>query len=262
MTPARPYALKRPFDVISASALLVVCSPLLLGSVLAVWLQDFRNPFYLARRVARGGGDFTMIKIRSMVTNAAVSGVNSTSSDDRRITAVGRFIRRWKIDELSQFLNVLNGTMAVVGPRPQVREWGTDLYTADEMALLSVRPGITDLSSIVFSDEGAILAGAAHADLEYNRVIRPWKSRLGLFYIRHMSLKLDLRIAWLTFIAIFDRRTALDGVAAILEKHGADAALVQVASRHGAIPIAAPPGASESDPGGAASRARPALTAT
>ena len=243
MTPVRPYALKRPFDVISASALLVVCSPLLLGSVLAVWLQDFRNPFYLARRVARGGGDFTMIKIRSMVTNAAVSGVNSTSSDDRRITAVGRFIRRWKIDELSQFLNVLNGTMAVVGPRPQVREWGTDLYTADEMALLSVRPGITDLSSIVFSDEGEILAGAAHADLEYNRVIRPWKSRLGLFYIRHMSLKLDLRIAWLTFIAIFDRRKALDGVVALLAQCGAPPELITIARRDRPLFPAPPPGA-------------------
>ena len=101
----------------------------LLGAMLAVWLQDFHSPFYRAPRVARGGGDFTMMKIRSMVVNAANSGVSSTGADDRRITAVGRFIRRWKVDELSQFLNVLAGSMSVVGPRPQVRAWGADLAT-------------------------------------------------------------------------------------------------------------------------------------
>jgi lipopolysaccharide/colanic/teichoic acid biosynthesis glycosyltransferase len=243
------YPLKRVFDLISSSAVLILASPLLAGALLAVWLQDFHNPFYLARRVGRGGRDFTMIKIRSMIANAAASGVNSTGSDDRRITAVGRFIRRWKIDELSQFLNVVNGTMSVVGPRPQVRHWGTDLYTADEMDLLSVRPGITDLSSIVFSDEGDILAGADHADLEYNRLIRPWKSRLGLFYIRQASLGLDCRIAWLTLLAIFNRRRALDGVAATLTKHAADPELISVARRDQPLIPAAPPGATAIEDG-------------
>lgn len=243
MNGARSYPLKRAFDIVFSLGLLLVTSPLLVGCLAAVWLQDRHSPFYKAPRVARGGGLFTMIKIRSMVVNADKSGPNSTGSSDRRITGVGRFIRRYKIDELSQFLNVVAGSMSVVGPRPQTRAWGVDLYTAEEMALLSVRPGITDLSSIVFSDEGEILAGADHADLEYNRVIRPWKSRLGLFYIRHMSLGLDLRICWLTFLAITNKPRALAGIEAILRRHGADPDLIAVCRRQDPVPAAPPPGA-------------------
>lgn len=239
---SRSYPLKRLFDLVFSAGVLIAASPLLLGSMLAVWLQDFHSPFYKAPRVARGGGDFTMMKVRSMVVNAAKSGVNSTGANDRRITAVGHFIRRWKIDELSQFLNVLAGSMSVVGPRPQVRHWGVDLYTDEEMQLLSVRPGITDLASIVFSDEGDILAGAVHADLEYNRVIRPWKSRLGLFYVEHMSLGLDLRIVWLTFLAIVDKSAALAGVAKILERHSADPLLIAACRRDTPLAAYPPPG--------------------
>lgn len=245
----RSYAGKRLFDIVVSAAVLIAASPLLLGSMLAVWLQDRHSPFYMAPRVARGGGQFTMIKIRSMVINASRSGVNSTGTNDRRITAVGRFIRRWKIDELSQFLNVLAGSMSVVGPRPNTRSWGVDLYTDQELPLLSVRPGITDLSSIIFSDEGEILAGAAHADLEYNRVIRPWKSRLGLFYIEHMSLMLDLRIAWLTFLAILDKSKAIDGVVMILSRHGADPELIATCRRQAPLRAVPPPGADEIETG-------------
>ena len=137
---------KRLFDLAVSIAVLTLTGPLLLGSMFAVWLQDRHSPFYKARRVARGGGEFTMMKIRSMVVNAEKTGVNSTGAEDRRITAVGRFIRRWKIDELSQFLNVLCGDMSVVGPRPNTRAWGVDLYTAEEMRLLELKPGITDFA--------------------------------------------------------------------------------------------------------------------
>lgn len=249
MTVGRTYALKRAFDVIVAGGVLLIFSPLLLGSMLAVWLQDRHSPFYMAPRVAKGGGTFTMIKVRSMIVNAAKTGVNSTGANDKRITAVGRFIRRYKIDELSQFLNVLFGSMSVVGPRPQVRAWGVDLYTDEEMALVSVRPGITDLASIVFSDEGEILAGAPHADLRYNEVIRPWKSRLGLFYLDHMSLALDLKICWLTALAIIDKRKALDGVVNILNNHGADVELIATCRRDAPLRAAPPPGASEVETG-------------
>ena len=133
--------------------------------------------------------------------------------------------------------------MSIVGPRPQVRSWGTDLFTTEEQRLLSVPPGITDLSSIVFADEGMILADAEHADLEYNRIIRPWKSRLGLFYIDHASLTLDLRIMWLTFLAIVSKRAAINGVQTILRTHCADAQLAAVCTRAGPLPAAPPPGA-------------------
>lgn len=248
-TKYRGYSLKRGVDVTLSLLILLVASPLLLLSMLAVWLQDFRSPLYKATRVARGGGSFTMMKVRSMVVNAEKSGVNSTGATDHRITFVGRFIRRWKVDELSQFLNVLTGTMSIVGPRPQVRHWGVDLYTAEEMQLLLVRPGITDLASIVFSDEGDILSGAEHPDLKYNQVIRPWKSRLGLFYVQNSSLLLDLRIIWLTFLAIISRKRALKGVVAILEAHEADSLLAKVSRREGVPPVYAPPGASEIEAG-------------
>lgn len=217
-------------------------SPLLLGSILAVWLEDFKNPFYIARRVALGGDDFAMIKIRSMVLNAEKSGVNSTGAGDIRITKVGHFIRRYKVDELSQFINVLIGDMSVVGPRPNSRAWGVDLYTEVENGLLTVRPGITDLSSIVFSDEGDILKDEIHADEGYNALIRPWKSRLGLLYIANQSLILDIRIIWLTALAVINKRKALEGVGRILADLDAPADLRAVCQRDQKLVPAKPPG--------------------
>lgn len=251
------HPLKRPFDILVSAGVLVAASPLLLGSMFAVWLQDRQSPFYMAPRVARGGGMFTMIKIRSMIVDAAKSGVNSTGANDKRVTGVGRFIRRYKIDELSQFINVMAGSMSVVGPRPNTRSWGTDLYTDEEMRLLDVRPGVTDLASIVFSDEGDILAGAEHADLRYNELIRPWKSRLSLFYIEHMSVGLDLQICWLTALALLDKRRALDGVVSVLEKRGADPDLVETARRTTPLRAFPPPGASEVETGAPRVRGAP-----
>jgi lipopolysaccharide/colanic/teichoic acid biosynthesis glycosyltransferase len=234
---------KRLFDLLFSALVLLLAGPLLLVILFLVWRQDRHDPFYRAPRVGRGGREFTMMKVRSMVVNADRSGVNSTGAGDRRITPLGHFIRRWKIDELSQFLNVFRGDMSVVGPRPNTRAWGVDLYTAEEMRLLDMKPGITDLSSIVFSDEGQILAGAEHADLTYNQVIRPWKSRLGLLYGRHQSVALDLRIVWLTAVAILDKPRALQGVVAILESLNADPQLVAVCRREGPVPAGAAPGA-------------------
>ena len=234
---------KRAFDVVFSALVLLLVSPVMLVALFLVWFQDRHSPLYKAPRVARGGGDFTMVKIRSMRVGADKTGVSSTSANDNRVTAVGRTIRRFKLDELSQFWNVLTGDMSVVGPRPQVRAGGVDDYTPQEMRLLTVRPGITDLSSIVFSDEGDILAGAADADARYNAVIRPWKSRLGLLYIDRRSLWLDLRIIWLTGVAIVSKPRALRGVADILAKLDADRDLRRICLREGALPEGLPPGA-------------------
>ena len=183
---------KRLFDIVFSVLVLLASAPVMLTALFLVWWQDRHSPLYKATRVARGNGDFVMIKIRSMRINADKTGVTSTSATDNRITRVGHFIRRFKLDELSQFWNVLMGDMSVVGPRPNTRAHGVDLYTPAEMHLLSVRPGITDLASIVFSDEGQILAGSDDADGLYNRIIRPWKSRLGLVYIANSSVLLDM----------------------------------------------------------------------
>ena len=234
---------KRLFDIGFSLAVLLVAAPVILVALFLVWCEDGRSPIYRAVRVGCGNRDFVMVKIRSMRVGADRSGVNSTAASDDRITNMGRFIRRFKLDELSQFWNVLKGDMSIVGPRPNTRQHGVDEYTAEELRLLSVRPGITDLSSIVFSDEGAILDGAEDADALYNRIIRPWKSRLALLTIDHATLWLELRIVWLTFLAICSKRAALTGVAAILESLGADPMLRRICRRDAPLPGGAPPGA-------------------
>ena len=120
-----------------------------------------------------------MVKLRSMIINADKNKVDSTASDDMRITRVGMMIRAYKLDELTQLINVLKGDMSLVGPRPNVQR-DVDLYSETEKRLLSVKPGITDFSSIIFSDEGDILSGLDDPDIAYNQLIRPWKSRLGI----------------------------------------------------------------------------------
>lgn len=235
---------KRIFDVVVAAAGLVATAPVLVPVLVATWAQDRHSPFYVANRVARGGGTFRMVKVRSMIIGADKSGVDSTAADDRRITRVGAFVRRFKIDELPQLWNVLKGDMSLVGPRPNVQR-DVALYTEEEQRLLTVRPGITDLSSIVFADEGQILEGAADPDLDYNQRIRPYKSRLGLLLVEHATLGLDLRIIALTAVGILSRPHALAGVVRILEELGAEPMLCRVAARREPLVAHPPPGATE-----------------
>jgi lipopolysaccharide/colanic/teichoic acid biosynthesis glycosyltransferase len=236
--------LKRLFDVVASFCGLLAASPILVPAIVAVWLQDRHSPFYIAPRVAKGGGIFRMVKLRSMVVNADRTGVDSTGAADQRITAIGRFIRRYKLDELTQLWNVFTGDMSLVGPRPNVKR-ETDLYTPVERKLLTVKPGITDFASIVFSDEGDILADKPDPDVAYNQLIRPWKSRLGIFYIEHQGLLLDMRLCVLTALAIVNREAALAGIVSLLSRLGADRELVRVASRVHTLVPCPPPGASE-----------------
>lgn len=221
---------KRLFDVAGSLAGLVLLSPVFAVVAFVVWRQDGRSPLYIATRAARGGGSFRMVKIRSMVTGADRSGVESTGADDWRITPVGHFIRRWKIDELAQLWNVLRGEMSLVGPRPNTLACVGD-YTPEERRLLDVRPGITDFASIVFSDEGDIIAGCPDPDAAYDRLIRPWKSELGLLYGRHAGVWLDLRLIALTLLAIVDKRAALAALQPILRRCDASARIREVARR-------------------------------
>ena len=234
--------MKRAVDLVVSGTLLVLAAPVLVPVALLVWLQDFHSPFYLGTRAGRDEVPFRMVKLRSMRVNADRTGVDSTSADDRRITPVGRFIRAYKLDELMQLWNVLRGDMSLTGPRPNVlRE--VAIYTPAEKRLLTVRPGITDLASIVFSDEGEILEGAADPDLLYNQIIRPWKSRLALFHVDHASFGLDVRVIFLTAVAILSRERALSGVERILRALDAPPDLVAVARRREPLPPAPPPGA-------------------
>ena len=237
--------MKRLLDIVAATLGLIVLSPLIIVLSFLIWLQDYHSPFYIASRMGRGERPFRMVKFRSMVIRADTSGVDSTAGDDPRITALGRTIRRFKFDEIPQLWNVLKGEMSLVGPRPNV-ERETVLYTPDEKRLLSMRPGITDLSSIVFSDEGDILEGSPDPDLKYNQVIRPWKSRLGLLYVdAKPGISTDLRIIALTVRSALDRAAALSGVYSISQKLGADPSLLEIITRRNPLPAAPPPGARE-----------------
>lgn len=233
--------MKRLFDLLGSLLGLTLAAPVLLPTMLLVWIQDWHSPFYVADRVGRGERPFRMVKLRSMIVNADRSGVDSTAANDRRITAVGHFIRRFKLDELTQLWNVLIGDMSLVGPRPNVKR-ETDLYTSEEKRLLTVKPGITDLASIVFSDEGEILRGRPDPDIAYNQLIRPGKGYLGLFYIDRRSLLLDLKVCLLTAIAIVSRDRALEGVQKILRSLGAGEQLLILASRKSPLVPAPPPG--------------------
>lgn len=222
--------LKRFTDFILSTLGLFITSPILIPVIISVYLQDYHSPFYMAPRVGKNGKMFKMIKIRSMVINADKSGVNSTSNDDKRITRLGHFIRKYKIDELSQLINVFKGDMSLVGPRPNVLS-DVNLYTGEEKKILSVKPGITDLASIVFSDEGEILAGQPDPDLGYHQIIRPWKIRLALIYVDKRSFWLDLKLIYLTTIAMVSKPKSLLGINKILLALEADPQLVQVAKR-------------------------------
>lgn len=231
-------------DVVLSVLGLAISSPVVLPTMFLVWKQDGKSPLYIAPRVGKDEIDFRMVKLRSMVANADRTGVDSTGANDARITPVGRFIRRYKLDELTQLWNVLKGEMSLVGPRPNVRR-ETDLYTSEEKRLLSAKPGITDFASIVFSDEGKILQDEQDPDLAYNQLIRPWKSRLGLIYIDHRSLLLDLQLVFFTATAILSRQTALNWVVSKLSDLGVDENVLAVARRDAELRPSPPPGMTE-----------------
>lgn len=236
--------MKRLFDIVLSALGLLVASPVLLPVMFLVWRQDRHSPFYVAPRTGVNDSLFKMIKLRSMVINADKSGVDSTAANDRRITRVGHFIRRYKLDEITQLWNVLLGDMSLVGPRPNVKR-ETDLYTPEERRLLTAKPGITDFASIVFSDEGDILKGSADPDIAYNQLIRPGKSVLGLFYIDHRSIWVDLRLILLTVLAIVSRARALAGVQGLLKNLGAPPSILDLASRARPLVPMPPPGSSK-----------------
>jgi lipopolysaccharide/colanic/teichoic acid biosynthesis glycosyltransferase len=236
--------MKRAVDTVVAALGLLILSPLLALIAVVIWREDRRSPWFRGVRVARGGGSFRMLKFRSMHPDAWKTGVNSTAVGDARITRVGAWLRRAKLDELPQLWNVLRGEMSLVGPRPQVPA-DAALYTPEERRLLKVRPGITDLASVVFADEGEILKGSADPDMLYNQIIRPWKSRLALLHLDHQSGWVDLRIAGLTALVLISRPRALAGAQSILKTWGADPLVQEVARRRRPLLAYPPPGSRE-----------------
>lgn len=189
--------MKRLFDIIVSVMSLILSSPLFIIISAAIRLEDKGPVFYMADRVGLNGMPFKMVKFRTMVVNADKIGPSSSSSDDVRITGTGKFLRKYKLDEIPQLLNVLKGEMSIVGPRPEVSKF-TDMFNDEERKILTVKPGITDWASIWNSNEGELLAGKEDPDKAYMELIRPEKIRLQLKYVNNNNFLIDLKIIFLT----------------------------------------------------------------
>ncbi len=197
--------LKRFFDITLSSLTFVILSPMFLTVAILIKLDSPGPVFYRGVRVGRYGKPFRIFKFRTMIVDAEKKGPSSTAAEDPRITKTGKFIRRFNLDELPQFINVLKGEMSIVGPRPQV-PWAVELYTEEEKIILSVRPGITDWATIWIRDEGEMLWGSADPDKDYLEKIWPEKRRLQLEYVTNHSLWIDFKIMLLTLKThLFDR---------------------------------------------------------
>ena len=233
---------KRLLDITVAATLFPFAILVGFPFALAVWLEDWHAPFFAGPRVGKGWKPYRQFKIRSMAPSAEQSGVDATPANDPRITRVGHVIRRFKLDELPQLLNVLAGDMSLVGPRPNcLRE--CLMYSDAEKRILDVNPGITDIASIVFFDEENILAAATtDPDLGYHQLVRPWKSRFCLLYLEKQSLRLDVELLLITGLAVFSQKLALRVLQPVLRRLGADDQLLRIARRAARLTPYPPPG--------------------
>ena len=227
--------MKRLFDLVFSLIGILLTSPFLFIILVMVWNKDKSNPLYIANRVGINGTEFKMLKVRTMVINADSNSVDSTSINDPRITQIGAFIRKYKIDELPQLINIFLGNMSFVGPRPSVKR-DTDLYTKMERNIFKIKPGITDFASIVFSDESMILEGASDPDLTYHQLIRPRKNKLALFYLMKNNLLMDI------LLILISRKKSLKMLCSLLKKNGASKEIIDIASRKFPLVPESPPG--------------------
>ena len=193
--------MKRLFDITASGLGLLVLSPLFL--ILAVWIKlDSPGPvFYRQVRVGRGNKDFRLFKFRSMRVGSDKKGLITVGGHDPRVTRSGYYIRKYKLDELPQLINVFIGDMSLVGPRPEVRKY-VDLYTSEQLHVLDVRPGITDMASIRYRNENELLEQAADPEQYYRDVVMQDKLRINLEYIADHSFIKDLKIIFMTLKAV------------------------------------------------------------
>ena len=196
--------LKRLFDLIFSSIGLVVSSPFLF--LIAVWIKiDSLGPvFFRGTIIGKSGKTFRIFKFRTMVVDAENLGGPSTAGDDPRLTKIGSFLKKYQLDELPQLINVLKGKMSLVGPRPEVKMY-VDMMTPEERnAILSIKPGMTDLASLWNFHESEILKGSKDPEKTYQEKIRPEKIRLQVEYVKNRSFLLDLKIILKTILKIFE----------------------------------------------------------
>ncbi|MBR6162030.1 MAG: sugar transferase [Bacteroidales bacterium] len=193
--------MKRFLDFSCSLLALIVLAPLWLLIALAIVLESRGGVLYRQSRVGRNGRDFTLYKFRTMRTGSDKKGLLTVGDRDSRVTKVGYFLRKYKLDEFPQLINIIKGDMSIVGPRPEVRKY-VDLYTPEQRQVLTVRPGLTDYASIRYVHESEILAHSDNPEQTYIDEVMPAKLALNLEYIQHQSLKEDFKLIFQTFAAI------------------------------------------------------------
>ena len=193
--------LKRCFDIVCSAFGLVLLCPLFIG--VAIWIKlDSEGPvFYRQVRVGRNNADFRIFKFRSMAVNSDKKGLITVGGKDARVTTAGYYIRKYKIDELPQLINVFVGDMSFVGPRPEVRKY-VDLYTEEQLHVLDVRPGITDAASIKYRNENDLLAAQSNPEQYYVQVVMQDKLRINLEYVASHTFVGDIKLIVKTFKSI------------------------------------------------------------
>lgn len=189
--------LKRLFDLMITLPMLLLVSPFFLIIALLIKLGSKGPVFYMQTRVGLNNRDFKIFKFRTMHINADKAGLLTVGGRDPRVTPIGFFLRKFKLDELPQLLNVLFGSMSLVGPRPEVRKY-VDLYNEEQQKVLSVKPGITDYASIEYSEENDLLAKSSDPEKTYIEEIMPAKLLLNQKYITEISIITDIKIIWMT----------------------------------------------------------------
>lgn len=194
--------IKRAFDLVCSALGLLVLMPLFVVIAIAIKLNDAGPVFYRQTRVGRHNRDFRLFKFRSMYMDADKKGLLTVGGRDPRVTRVGYILRKYKLDELPQLINVLRGEMSLVGPRPEVRKY-VDCYTLEQMRVLTVKPGITDNASIEFIDENTLLAQAQNPEEFYIQELIPQKTAIYLQYVDRQSFWLDIVIIFKTIFKIF-----------------------------------------------------------
>jgi len=201
--PAWALFIKRSFDVLFSLLVLLLICPIILFVAIAIKLSSPGPVFYRGIRTGLHGIPFRILKFRTMVVDAESLGGPTTGTNDKRVTPIGAFLRKTKLDEIPQFINVLTGDMSLVGPRPEVLEY-TSTYTGEERCILSMRPGITDYASIEFADLDDRV-GDKDPDKYFREHIMPQKTALRIKYVKEWSLWSDFRILWMTFFRVMKR---------------------------------------------------------
>ncbi|MEX2380127.1 MAG: sugar transferase [Vicingaceae bacterium] len=195
--------MKRLFDILSSLTVLLLLSPLMLLLALAIVLDSKGGVFYKQKRIGKDGRPFMLYKFRSMRSGSDKKSLITVGNNDNRTTPVGRFIRKYKLDELPQLINILRNEMSVVGPRPEVEKY-VKLYNPEQRKVLSVKPGLTDLASLAYINENEILGQAENPEKTYVEEIMPAKLKLNLEYIEKQSFWFDLKVIAMTLKKIVD----------------------------------------------------------